>query len=448
MTTEELWKTVLGEMETRVSRTHYVMWLKGSRLLEKTSESVCVGLPNTFVKQWVEDKYLKDILGIVRNVEPSVKKISFSVIREEVVGVTAAAPQKAVPNRMQLDLKVDPTTGLNSRYTLESFIVGSSNELAHAAAAAVVEHPGTKYNPLFIYGGVGLGKTHLVQAIGNEIRKKSAGKVSVQYVSSEKFTSDVIWSIRNKRTEDMRRKYRGTDVLIIDDIQFIGGKPTTEEEFFHTFNTLYEQNKQIIITSDRPPQSIPTLEERLRSRFEGGLIADIGFPEFETRVAIIKSKLQEKGYHLKDDVVDVIAKKIKKNIRELEGVLNKVLFYQEKKQEEVTAKIAEEIVEKTLRSLSKPVSEAQIMAAISEYYSIQLPELMGRSRRKEVVEPRQIAMYLLRDILNLSYPYIGGKLGRDHTTAIHAYEKINHEVNKNSGLNQKIFQIKELLTKS
>jgi chromosomal replication initiator protein len=449
MTTEELWKVVLEEMEVRVSRTHFATWLANSRLIEKTEESVAVGLPNNFAREWVETKYRKDILGIMRNMDSSVKQVRFMVVRDpETLVATQAVPQKSAPRRMQLDLKVDPTTGLNARYTVESFVVGGSNELAHAGAMAVVEHPGVRYNPFFVYGGTGLGKTHLIQSIGNELRKQSKNAIRVQYVTSEKFTHDVVWSIRNQRTEDMRKKYRDTDVLIIDDIQFIGGKDKTEEEFFHTFNALYENNKQIIVSSDRPPHSIPTLEERLKSRFEGGLIADISFPDFETRVAIVKAKLEERGASLSEKIIEVIAKRIKRNIRELEGVLNKILFQQEKKREEMDVKTVEEIIDRSVRSLAKPVSEAQIMHAITEFYNIAAEELLGRSRRKEIVEPRQIAMYLLRDILNLSYPYIGGKLGRDHTTAIHAYEKINQEINKNSGLNQKIFQIKELLMKA
>jgi chromosomal replication initiator protein len=247
--------------------------------------------------------------------------------------------------------------------------------------------------------------------------------------------------------EDMKKRYRDVDVLIIDDIQFIGGKEKTEEEFFHTFNTLYEQNKQIIISSDRPPQAIPTLEERLRSRFEGGLIVDVGFPEFEMRVAIIRGKLAESNMQLKNEVVDLIAKRVKKNIRELEGVLNKILFYQERKQVEITEKVADEIIEKSIQNFSKRVSDAQIIKAVAEFFHLSAEDLVSRTRRKEIVEPRQIVMYLLRDILEMSYPYIGEKLGRDHTTAIHAYEKINQEINKNSSLNQKILSIREVIQK-
>ena len=346
------------------------------------------------------------------------------------------------------DFRVDPETGLNPKYRLSSFVVGPSNELAQAAATAVIETVGTKYNPFFVYGGVGLGKTHLIQAIGNEIVDKYEGKIRPRYVSSEKFTSDVIWGIRNKRMEDTKEKYRNVDVLIIDDIQFIGGKEKTEEEFFHTFNALYETNKQIIISSDRPPQSIPTLEERLRSRFEGGLIADIVYPEYETRVAILKSKLGELGRNASDRVIELIAKKVKKNIRELEGILKKILFHAEKKRVDVNEKLALEIIEKTLQNAPKKVTDVQILKAVSDEFGVTIEDLISHSRRKEVVTPRQIAMYLLRDILELSYPYIGEKMGRDHTTAIHSYEKINQEVDRNPAMNNRILTIKEIIFKS
>ena len=247
--------------------------------------------------------------------------------------------------------------------------------------------------------------------------------------------------------EDMKRKYRDIDVLIIDDIQFIGGKEKTEEEFFHTFNALYDNNKQIIISSDRPPQSIPTLEERLRSRFEGGLIADIGYPEYETRVAIIKGKLQEMNKMLSDEVVNMIAKKVKRNIRELEGVLKKIIFTKESKGGEITSKVAGEIIDKSSRVFSKRIDDSQILNCVAEFFNITIEDIISHSRKKEVVEPRQIAMYLLRDISELSYPYIGEKMGRDHTTAIHSYEKINQEINKNSTLNQKVLMIKDLIFK-
>lgn len=443
---QELWNAVLKEMEKRISRTNFSMWLKNTSVSHITGDVLAVAVDNAFVKTWVEDKYQKDILGIVRTLNPAVKHIEVVINSTSAPAAKRPARNAATPAAVPLELRVDAVTGLNARYTLDSFVVGQSNEFAAAAASAIVEEVGTKYNPFFIYGGVGLGKTHLIQAIGNELRKKKPG-IRTQYVTSEKFTNDVIWSIRNKRTDDLKKKYREIDVLIIDDIQFIGGKEKTEEEFFHTFNALHEQDKQIIISSDRPPQSIPTLGDRLRSRFEAGLTADITAYDFETRVAIIRNKLDERKGHIGDDVVEMIARKMKKSVRELEGILTKLLFFQERRGREITAAMAEEIIEKTMRALTKPVTDSQVLVAVAEIYGVSMEDLTSRSRRKEVVEPRQVAMFLLRDMLDLSYPTIGEKLGRDHTTAIHSYEKINLEADRNAILSQKIFRVRELLAK-
>ena len=449
MDLNQLWQLTLSEMEVQLSRANFATWLKNSQLIDRKEGVFFVALPNNFVKEWIENNYQKNILGVLRNFDVSAKKLEFIVTNQEPKTLAKKHLEvdfNKIDNQAGLDLaRVDPDTNLNPRYTLDSFIVGSSNELAHAAALAIVQEVGTKYNPFFIYGGVGLGKTHLIQAIGNEIKIQYKGKYRPRYVSSEKFTSDVVWGIRNKRMEDMKKRYRDCDVLIIDDIQFIGGKEKTEEEFFHTFNTLYEGNKQIIISSDRPPQSIPTLEERLRSRFDGGFTADIGYPEYEMRVAIIKNRLQVANRQLSIQVIDLIANSIKRNVRELEGVLNKILFYQERKGIEVDKKTAEEIIEKSTQNFLGRISDDQILKAVADFYNVGIPDLVGRSRKKETVEPRQVAMYLLRDILRMSYPYIGEKLGRDHTTVIHSYEKINQEVNKNSPFNQKIIMIKESL---
>lgn len=450
MNLEELWSLTLNEMEVQLSRPNFATWLKNSRLVDKKEGTFYVALPNHFAKDWVENKYHKNILGVVRNFDSSAKKIEFVVQAES----SKIAPQKLTAdaleqfeNRLDLNFHVDPDTNLNSRYTMESFVVGPSNELAYAAANAIVAEPGTKYNPFFIYGGVGLGKTHLIQAIGNAIKAKLKGKMVSRYVSSEKFTSDVVWAIRNKRIEDIKRRYRDCDILIIDDIQFIGGKEKTMEEFFHTFNALYENNKQIIISSDRPPQSLATLEDRLRSRFEGGLIADIGYPEYEMRIAIVKSKLQERNHELSPAIIDLIARRAKKNIRELEGILNKIIFCEETKKGPLSEAEVEDVIKKSLKNFSQQVSDYQIIKAVADFYNVPTEDLSLRNRKKEVVEPRQVAMYLLRDILEMSYPYIGKKMGRDHTTAIHAIEKISHEINKNSSLNQKINLIKDLLYK-
>jgi chromosomal replication initiator protein len=443
---EILWKKILGSIELQVSKPNFITWIKNSVLIEKKDGCFIVALPNNFAKEWVENKYSKLILNICREEDSSIKKIEF-VVDNKYFANPVSKKIDTIEEKTLLDLRVDPETGLNPKYSLKSFVVGSSNELAYNAALAIINSVGTKYNPFFIYGGVGLGKTHLIQMIGNEIVKIYKNKIGLKYVSSEKFTNDVVWAIRNKRMDDIKKKYRDVDVLIIDDIQFIGGKEKTEEEFFHTFNSLYENNKQIIISSDRPPQSIPTLEERLRSRFEGGLIVDITYPDYEMRVAIIKNKLQEKNRFLNEKIIDLISKKVKRNIREIEGILNKLLFYQDTKGSNLELNEAEDIINKSIQIFSKKISDEQVIKAVANFFNVPVEDLLTKKRKKEIVEPRQIIVYLLRELLNMSYPYIGEKIRRDHTTAIHAYEKINQEINKNSALYQKILLIKESIYK-
>jgi len=459
---QELWKAVLGELELQISRPNFLTWLKQSQIVDKNEKEnvIFIGLPNNFAREWVKNKYHKIIFNTLHNFDPSLKAIEYVVFNSEKNSfaslvssekksktATPLSPSKA-PFSL-LDLKIDPKTNLNPRYTFSSFVVGSSNELAYAAAMAIVKEIGQKYNPFFVYGGVGLGKTHLLQATGNEIKKNYQNKVSVFYTTSEKFVNDVVWAIRNKQMDDIKKKYRNVDVLIIDDIQFIGGKERSEEEFFHTFNVLYENNKQIIISSDRPPSAIPTLTERLRSRFEGGMIADITYPDYEMRLAILKNKIQERGVFLEEKILEQIALKIQKNIRELEGVLNKVIFYQEYKKERIDNQKLEEILSEISETASKNITINDIIKAVANFYDVAVNEIIERSRRQAVVEPRQVAMYLLRDILNLSYPHIGEKIGkRDHTTAIHAYEKISRDINRNAAFNQKIMMIKEKIFKN
>lgn len=447
MDLEQLWQSTLGEMEVQLSRANFTMWMKNSNLIDKKDGVFYVALPNNFAKEWVAGKYQKNILSILRAHDESVKKVEFVVGGENMFAKKQDHSVASMESGMELEFKNDPETNLNPKYTLRSFVVGPSNELAVAAATAITEKIG-KYNPFFIYGGVGLGKTHLIEAVGNEIVSRYQKKIRPKYVPSEQFTRDIVWGLRNDRIESMKKKYRDVDVLIVDDIQFIGGKEKTEEEFFHTFNALYEANKQIIISSDRPPQAIPILEERLRSRFEGGFVADVSYPEYEMRVAIIHSKLQESRRQLNAEVIDLVARRVKRNIRELEGVLKKIMFYEEQKGVEITVKVAEGIVEKSIQNLSKHVNESVILKSVAEFYNISIETMTSSNRRKEVVEPRQVAMYLLREISDLSYPYIGEKLGRDHTTAIHAYEKINQEVNRNPALNQKILNIRDMIFKN
>lgn len=452
---EKVWRSVLSDIELQIPKASFATWLKSSRLVDKKDGMALVALPNNFTRTWVENKYNKMILGSMRLIDDSTRNIKFIVqtagpsLSNVSRGETLAKLEFEKKQLTFPELKIDPETNLNPKYTFATFVVGSANELAYAAAQGVIQEIGKKYNPLFIYGGVGLGKTHLIQALGNEIKSIYKNKIKVRYVSSEKFTSDIVAGIRAKRIEDVKQKYREVDVLIIDDIQFIAGKEKTEEEFFMTFNALYEANKQIVISSDRPPQSVPILEERLRSRFEGGMVADVSYPDYEMRVAIVKTKLQERGKDLQGEVIDLIASKMKRNIRELEGILNILFFYEEQKQIAITTTLVEDIIKKNTRRTPENVTPSHVIKTIAAFFEISLEDLTGHSRKREVVMPRQIAMYLLRDMLELSYPHIGDVVGkRDHTTAIHAFEKISQEINKNNDLNQKILLVKEQINKS
>ena len=450
---EQLWGTVLSDIELRISKPNFLTWLKNSRLIENSEGSALVALPNNFAKEWVEAKYHKLILGSMRTINGTTKHVEYVV--------EGSLSQRAINRRRRetreyqdekqlvfQEMRVDPETNLNPKHTLDNFVVGSFNELAFSAAQAVIENIGTKYNPLFIYGGVGLGKTHLIQSIGNEIRRRSDNKVGVKYVSSEKFTNDVLWAIRNRRAEDIKNTYRNVDVLIIDDIQFLGGKEKTQEEFFHTFNALHQNNKQIIISSDRPPASIATLEERLRSRFEGGMIADISAPEFEARLAIARAKLQEKGVELDDKVIELVAKRVQKNIREIEGILNKLVFHQITYKRPLDSATTEKIISEVTDKSASRATPNQIIKAVAAFFEISPNDLIGRSRNKEYVEPRQISMYLLRELLAMSYPDIANRVGkRDHTTAIYACKKVANGVSKDPDLGQKLVLIKEDVNK-
>ncbi len=455
MEEKEIWKSVLGDVELQISKPNFLTWLKNSQLvsLDKKEGVVLVGLPNNFAKEWVKNRYHKIILTSLRSFEGSIKNVDYVVVNRGSQNGTlnTEKDQKKRGEDLQstlLDVKVDPKTNLNPKYTFKNFVVGSSNELAVAAAQAIVKNVGKKYNPFFIYGGVGLGKTHLLQATGNEIAGHYKNSVRVLYTSSEKFINDVVWALRNRRTEDMKKRYRDVDVLIIDDVQFIGGKTATEQEFFYTFNTLYENSKQIIISSDRPPSAIPTLEERLRSRFEGGMIADITYPDYEMRLAILKTKSQVQSIFVEESILEEIASKVQRNMRELEGVLNKVMFYEQYKNQKIDSKKLDEIISEAIQVTPKNITAGDIIRTVADFFEIPASEMTSKGRKQEIVEPRQIAMFLMRDVLKLSYPHIGEKLGkRDHTTAIHACEKILSGMNQNPALNQKVMLIKERLYK-
>ena len=450
MNEQEIWKNVLGDIELQISKPNFLTWFKNSKLLEinKKEGSVIIGLPNNFAKEWVKNRYHKIILTSIRNIDETIKHIDYAVISTQAKEKVGEIKNNLTDVQSTLlDIKINNKTNLNPKYTLKNFVVGSSNELAFAAVQAVIKNVGKKYNPLFIYGGVGLGKTHLLHATGNEIMSLYQNKVNVLYVSSEKFVNDVVWALKNKRMEDIKNKYRNVDVLIVDDIQFIGGKTATEQEFFYTFNTLYENNKQIIISSDRPPGVLPTLEERLRSRFEGGMTVDITYPDYEMRLAILKAKVQNQGVIIENSILEQIALKVQRNIRELEGVLNKVIFYEQYKNQKITSKKLNEIINEVINSSPK-ITASDIINTVADFFEITPAEIINKSRKQGVVEPRQIVMYLMRDLLKMSFPQIGEKLGkRDHTTVIHAYEKISQQLVQDHDVGQKILVIKERLFK-
>jgi len=452
MDLHELWKAALGEIGLQISKANYKTWLANTSIADKKNGVVIVAVPNSFTKEWLENKYHKFILRSLRNIESEIKEVTYQIkpnyIKEELKDKKQPKEDELIIHK-QLDfaeLNVDAETNLNPRYTFDNFIVGPSNELAHAAASAIVKNLGNKYNPLFIYGGVGLGKTHLIQAIGNAVKKENRNK-KIKYVTSERFTSEVITTLRSgslrpNDIDDFKKRWREIDLLIIDDIQFLSGKEKTQDEFFHTFNALYDAGKQIIISSDRPPKSIQTLEERLRSRFEGGMIADISYPDLETRITILKTKANEKGFDFSYDIFEYIALNIKKNVRELEGALNRLIasnLNANKKDLNLTeVKKALNIIVNTPK---KSTTFKNIIKAVAEFYDISEKELLERSRKKEIVKPRQIIMYLLREELKCSFPFIGLKIGgRDHTTAIHACEKIKKEAESDQNFSDEIIE--------
>jgi len=402
----------------------------------------------------LENKFNKFILKSIRNFIPEVKDIKFIISQTKNTDLKIIKKRR-IEEKEELDADsqfdftgVDQNTNLNPKYTLSDFIVGSANELAHAAVTSVVSNLGTIYNPLFIYGGVGLGKTHLIQALGNEVARLNKNKV-VKYVSSEKFTSELVAAIQAKEMDKFKEDYRKCDLLIIDDIQFIAGREKTQEEFFHTFNALYEKNKQIVISSDKQPKAISTLEDRLKSRFEGGMIADIGYPDYETRLAIIKTKLVKKQVSLASEIVEYVAQNFQKNIREMEGALNKIIIQTKINQNVITFDDVKKILQSSIHTPKKNISVKNIIQTVAKYYSINEKQLFLKTRKQEIVKPRQIIMYLLRDELGLSYPSIGGKIGgRDHTTIIHACDKISDNVKNDISLADEINTIRQIIYNS
>jgi len=446
MKNEEIWQSVLAQIQLMTSPANFATWFQNTKISSLENGKVVISVPNSFVKEWLQQKYNKIILKILKNLVPEVKELSYQIEKGGLKIIDKNIEKKDFSSPGQLtfqELEVDKKTNLNPKYTFSNFVVGSFNELAYAGAMAVVKNPGQVYNPFFVYGGVGLGKTHLLQAIGNEI-VKNFPKKRVRYIPCEKFVSDVIWAIKNYQIETLKSSYQNYDVLLIDDIQFLSGKEKTQEEFFYIFNTLYEKNKQIVISSDRPPKAIPALAERLRSRFEGGMIADISLPDFETRLAILRAKSEEKGVSFSDEILTYIATNIKRNIRELEGALNILITYQELNKKSPDFQTAKYLLRNLISPQNKISSVQKIIKTVAEFYEISEKELLSSSRRKEYVKPRQIAMYLLREELKCSFPFIGRKFGgKDHTTAIHAYNKIAKTLKEDENLVEEIKTIKE-----
>ncbi len=464
MNTNELWQAVLGELELNLSKANFTTWFKNTFVSDVKEQVVIIGVPNMFTKAWLEKKYSKDILrslqeltnGTIRQLEYKVQARPATVQSVPVFNheEPEEAPVEKAPVELSFNqLSSEPSRGitmgefsLNGKYTFGTFIVGKQNELAHAAAQAVCGQPGGVYNPLFLYGGVGLGKTHLLQAVGNEIIRK-VPSTKILYVTCERFTNDFINAVRSGRMSEFKNRYRTVDVLLVDDIQFITGKEGTQEEFFHTFNQLYQNNKQVIISSDRPPKAIPALENRLVSRFECGMLVDVGSPDFETRVAILELKCREKAYAMEREILHHVASVVQTNVRELEGALNKIIaFHQFKNTQASLDSVRPILTSFQPANIKKNVTPKQLIHVVATYFDIRIEDLLGKSRQKRLAFPRQIVMYIMREEMKASYPSIGTELGgRDHTTAMHAYDKISTCLMEDEKLQHDLEVIKQRL---
>ena len=437
----EIWEKTQSLIKTELTEVSFNTWIKTIEPISMEGNQIILGVPNDFTKGILNTRYATLINNAIKQITSTKFEIEFVVPSEENVRATRkeSSKQKSI---------LDPiisSTNLNPKYTFDTFVIGNSNRFAHAASVAVAEAPAKAYNPLFIYGGVGLGKTHLMHAIGHYILE-SDPKTKVAYVSSETFTNELINSIRDDRNVEFRNRYRNVDVLLVDDIQFIAGKERTQEEFFHTFNALHESNKQIIISSDRPPKEIPTLEDRLRSRFEWGLITDIQAPDLETRIAILRKKAQMENIDVPNEVTIFIAKKIQANIRELEGALIRIVAYSSLTNSEITVDLASEALKEIFSSKPKKLNIPLIKEVVSKTYNIKLEDFDSKKRTRAIAFPRQIAMYITREVTDLSLPRIGEEFGgRDHTTVMHAHDKISTDMKSDSNLKDTIDSIiKEL----
>ena len=443
MDTKELWKNCLAEIEGDVSKANFSTWFKNTSILKEEMGVIYVGVPNEFVRDWLKNKYHKLITKKIAGAYENMRAVEYAITRFEpekqpAVGMGESFINKELPLK---DLYINPEDNLNSRYRFDSFIVGAFNELAYAAATAIMESPGTKYNPFFVYGATGLGKTHLLQSVGNAIKEKYPDK-KVHYLTLEKFATDFINSLQSNKANSFKEKYRKYDLLIIDDIQFIGKMEKIQEELFHTFNTFYENNKQIIFSSDKHPNHIPELADRLKSRFAAGMIVDITEPEYESRLAILKMKLREQGIELGEEIIDYIASAIQGNIRELEGSLNIIICQYRLKNKPISLTEAKSLLKNSIRP-KKNVAIKDVVKVVSDYYNLEETSIYEKTRRKEIVRARQVVMYILREDFSVSYPLIGQKLGgKDHTTVIHSYLKIKGDLKSDPHLLQEIEQIR------
>lgn len=441
---DKIWQVVLGEMEVVLPKMQFLTWFAGTEL-ELNDKTATVFCKNTFSRDWLKTKHRQPILESIQRAKPEIINIEFKIKN---TGETQRMPLEVRPlatKATEIAEEETPLSNFNQDYTFEKFVVSGNNSLAFAVAKEVADSPGKKHNPLFIYGGVGLGKTHLAQAVGHEVRKRNP-KIKITYVSCETFTNDFINSIASRKMNEFKKNYREVDILIVDDIQFLSSKEGSQEEFFHTFNSLQQQSRQIILTADKTPQAIPALEGRLASRFGGGMVVDVQPPNFETRIAILGEKCREKGFILPDDVITYLARNIPSNIRELEGALNRLIVFCQFNGASPTVSTAESVLKDLISSTNKKVDTADIISAVCKHFSISKEDILSGKRKKELVEPRQIAIFLIREQTNKSLPEIGKIMGgKDHTTIMHAEKKIAELIKVDSSIKQLVEQIREII---
>jgi chromosomal replication initiator protein len=448
MNAEQAWQSVLGQLQMEMPRASFDTWVRDTRPMSYADGLITVGVRNAYARDWLESRLASTVSRLLIGIMNSNVSVSFVVSNGDEKTASSSNPEPVSIAQADIpadDISVDQRarhSSLNPRYTFETYVVGSGNRLAHAACQAVAEKPARAYNPLFLYGGVGLGKTHLLHAIGNACY---ANGLNVLYVSSEEFTNDMINAIRTHTTQAFREKYRSADVLLVDDIQFIAGKESTQEEFFHTFNTLHGQDKQIIVSSDRPPKSLMTLEERLRSRFEWGLTADIQAPDLETRIAILRAKAERTGRSIPDEILDTIARRVQSNIRELEGALNRLIAFADLSGSSLTPSLVDIALADLLPSRQN-ISADKVIELVAHEWQTTVDALLGRDRSQKIALPRQVAMYLLRKETDASLPQIGEVLGgRDHTTVMYAIQKIENDMTTMRDLEKRVASVKQQL---